>query len=140
MIKQFSTKIRRYVLATLLALSVFGISPSVSLASTNTSTVDAPTEQVANSPAPAQAAAMLQRLAAAEAALHRGQFEATVTNAEGSGAWARLRFDLGDAIQPPAFHITSVMTTNFVVQTTERITIGDRSWERQPNGSWSARP
>jgi hypothetical protein len=101
----------------------------------------APTAAAATSTnAPPAAAATLQRVAAAEAALHRGQIEATISNADGTGAWARLRFDVGDTTQPAAFHMTSTYTGTAGAQTVERITIGDRSWERQANGGWSARP
>jgi len=86
------------------------------------------------------AAVMLQRVAAAEAALHRGQIEATISNADGTGAWAQLRFDFGDAINPPALHMTSIYTGTTSVQKVERISIGDRSWERSSDGRWSARP
>jgi hypothetical protein len=83
---------------------------------------------------------MLARVAAAEAALRRGQIEATISNADGTGAWAQTRFDLGDATQPPAIHITSIYTGTASVQRVERISIGERSWERSPDGHWSTRP
>jgi excisionase family DNA binding protein len=89
---------------------------------------------------PASASDLLQRVAAAETALRRGQIVATISNADGTGAWAQTRFDLGDAIRPPALHITSIYTGTAVVQKVERITIGDQSWERSSNGRWSARP
>lgn len=89
---------------------------------------------------PTSAADMLRRVAAAEAALRRGQTEASMSNADGTGAWAQIRFDFGDATRPPAFHITSIYTGTASVQKVERITIGERSWERAPDGRWSARP
>jgi hypothetical protein len=83
---------------------------------------------------------MLRRVAAAEAALRRGQIIATISNADGTGAWAQLRFDFGDATNPPALHMTSSYTGTASAQSVERITIGDQSWERSPDGRWSARP
>jgi excisionase family DNA binding protein len=83
---------------------------------------------------------VLYRVAAAEAALRRGQAEARISNADGTGAWAQVRFDFGDTTRPPAFHITSIYTGTAGVQKVERITIGERSWERSPDGHWSARP
>jgi hypothetical protein len=83
---------------------------------------------------------MLRRVAAAEAALRGGQIEARISNADGTAAWAQIRFDFGDATKPPAFHITSTYTGTASVQKVERITIGERSWERSPDGHWSTRP
>jgi hypothetical protein len=90
-------------------------------------------------PTPAQrsAAALLDQVADAEAALRSGHFEATLDYGGGSRSSAAVRFDLGDEQQMPRLHLTTTYEGAEEVQTTERITIGDTTWERQLDGSWT---
>lgn len=85
---------------------------------------------------------MRQQVAAAEAALRSGDFEATILNRDGSRSSARVRFHLGDQQQAPAFHMITLYEGigGAPPQVAERISIGDRSWQRAPNGDWSAIP
>jgi len=89
---------------------------------------------------PPSAQVLLQRVSAAEAALRTGQLEATITYGSGLRSSARVRFDLGDAQHVPRFQITTTYEGTNGVQTTERITIGDQSWERQQDGQWTVMP
>jgi hypothetical protein len=89
---------------------------------------------------PPSAQVLLQRVSAAEAALRTGQLEATITYGSGLRSSARVRFDLGDAQHVPRFQITTTYEGTNGVQTTERITIGDQSWERQQDGQWTMMP
>ncbi len=97
------------------------------------------TPTTASQPSPA-AQVLLQRVAAAEAALRTGQLEATITYGSGLRSSARVRFDLGDERHVPRFQITTTYEGTNGVQTTERITIGDQSWERQQDGQWTVMP
>jgi membrane protease YdiL (CAAX protease family) len=89
---------------------------------------------------PPSARDVLHRIAAAEATLQTGQFEATIDYGNGNRSSARVRFDLGNQQRVPRFQITSMYTGTAGIQTTERITIGDQSWQRELDGDWSARP
>jgi hypothetical protein len=89
---------------------------------------------------PPSAQVLLQRVSAAEAALRTGQLEATIIYGSGLRSSARVRFDLGDAQHVPRFQITTTYEGTNGVQTTERITIGDQSWERQQDGHWTTTP
>lgn len=88
---------------------------------------------------PASAEIILLQVAEAEAALRTGQLEATITASSGPGSSARVQFDLGDEQREPRFHITTTYESTTGDQTTERITIGDQSWERQQNRQWAVR-
>jgi hypothetical protein len=71
--------------------------------------------------------------------LWAGQFEATIDYGGTNRSSAQVRFDTGQGQRPPAFQIASTYEGSSGTQTTERITIGDRSWERQPDRSWVER-
>jgi hypothetical protein len=75
-------------------------------------------------------------VAAAEATLRTGELEATIDYGGGSRAAARVRFDLGDAQHVPRLHMITTYQSATGRQTSERITIGDQSWQRQPDGQW----
>jgi hypothetical protein len=89
---------------------------------------------------PASAEVILLQVAEAEAALRMGQLEATITYGSGQRSSARVRFDLGDEQRVPRFQITTTYTSTDGVQITERITIGDQSWQRQQEGQWTTTP
>jgi hypothetical protein len=80
--------------------------------------------------------ALLQRVTEAESGLRMGELEATVDYSKGSHSSARVRFDLGDAEHAPRLHIVTTYQSANGSQTSERITIGDQSWQRQPDGLW----
>jgi hypothetical protein len=82
------------------------------------------------------ASAWFQRVATAEAALRTGQFEATIDYGGGNRAAARVRFDLGDVQHVPRLHMITTYQSATSSQTSERITIGDQSWQSQPDGQW----
>ena len=89
---------------------------------------------------PPSAVAVLQQVAAAEAALRTGQFEAAIDYGNGNRSSARVRFDLADATHVPRIHVTSTYEGTSGAQTVERITIGEQSWQRDPDGHWIAKP
>ncbi|MGH2354202.1 MAG: hypothetical protein ACRDJN_21565, partial [Chloroflexota bacterium] len=90
--------------------------------------------------APAAGQTVLQRVAAAEAALRSGQIEATIGYGEATQSSALVVFDLGDDARVPRLHITTTYAGAAGARTTERITVGDRTWERQSGGPWVAAP
>ena len=83
---------------------------------------------------------VLQQVAAAEAALRTGQFEAAIDYGNQNRSSAHLRFDLGDDRRAPRLHIVSQYQSASSAHIIERITIGDRSWQREIDGRWTARP
>jgi len=82
--------------------------------------------------------AVLQQVAAAEAALRTGQLEAMIDYGNGTRSSAQVRFDLGTLGRVPRLHIITIYQSATGTQTVERITIGDRAWQRQPDGPWAA--
>jgi excisionase family DNA binding protein len=83
---------------------------------------------------------VLQQVAAAEAALRTGQFEAAIDYGNQNRSSAHLRFDFGDDRRTPRLHIVSQYQSASGAQIVERITIGDQSWQREIDGRWTARP
>jgi hypothetical protein len=117
--------------------------PEASTRQTPTLTAPKPTPATAK-PLPAAGAAsaevILLQVAEAEAALRMGQLEATITYGSGARSSARVRFDLGDEQRVPCFQIITTYEGAKSIQTTERITIGDQSWERQQDSQSTAMP
>jgi hypothetical protein len=83
---------------------------------------------------------VVQRLIAAEGALRSGQFEAVLDYGNGVRTTATVAFDYGDVTHPQRLHIKTVYTSPTGSQTSERIIVGDRAWDRQPDGRWVATP
>jgi uncharacterized protein len=81
----------------------------------------------------------LQQVAAAEAALQTGEFEATLDYGKGNRALSQLSFDLGGAGNRLHMHLTAIYSSTNGTQTTERIAIGDKVWDRQPDGRWAVK-
>jgi hypothetical protein len=77
-------------------------------------------------------------VAKAEAALRSGQFEASIQFSEANGASSTIVFDLGDQTHEARLHITTTYQTKDRTQTLERIMIGERAWQRQGDGPWTA--
>lgn len=88
--------------------------------------------------APAPATPLLQQLGEVVAALRAGEIDAELSYMDGSRAYAIVRFDLGDDQRAPRFKITTTYVGTAGTQLVERITIGDRAWQREPNGAWMA--
>jgi len=83
---------------------------------------------------------ILLQLAQVEAALRTGHLEATITYGSGQRSTAQVRFDLGDEQRVPRFEIITTYEGSTGAQTFARTTIGDQSWERQPDGRWTLMP
>lgn len=96
-----------------------------------TATALAPTAQP-------NASAIQQRIVDAEAALRTGELVATIDYGDQNTTAVELRFDFGMAQESPRLQITSIYTSGTQIQITERITIGNRSWQRQDQGKWLA--
>jgi hypothetical protein len=84
------------------------------------------------------AAELVQRVTTAEQTLRAGAIEATLDYNNGSSASAQLRFDIGSTDQKSRFWIRSTYNGTSGSQVVERIAIGDKGWERQPDGHWLA--
>jgi hypothetical protein len=77
-------------------------------------------------------------VAEAEVALRTGEIEAEIDYGAGRHGSARLVFDRGQAGTPPRLQVTTTYGSGADGHTTERIVIGERSWERQSGGAWTA--
>jgi hypothetical protein len=82
---------------------------------------------------------LLQQVSATVNGVHTGRFDVTLAYKDGTSSSAQVSFDFGDAQHAPRLHMTSTYQSTTSKQTVERITIGNRSWERQANGPWSER-
>lgn len=125
-------------LATHITAPTLTPSPSATSLSGFSLTAPAPT---ATSTQPAAAThspgEIARRVAQAEAALRTGEIVATIDYGNGALASATLIFDLGSVGRAPGLHITTTYQSGATIQTTEFITVGDRSWRRQPDGRWA---
>jgi len=80
-------------------------------------------------------------VASAEAALRTGQFDATIDSPGGSRTTAQVWFDVGDLEHPSRFHIKTTYKGSSPTPTVvERILIGNRAWQREQSGKWTAIP
>lgn len=102
-----------------------------------TSGSPAATEMPGPTAGPPTAAEVLRQVAAAEAALRTGQLEGTIDYGNGTRSSAQVRFDLGADGGVPRLHIVTTYQSASGTQTVERITIGDKAWQRQPGGEWT---
>jgi hypothetical protein len=83
---------------------------------------------------------IVQRVAEATTTVRVAQIEASINYPDGTDSTALVRFDLGDEQQAPRFQITSIYTGTAGTQTVERITIGERSWQRSLGHEWVSKP
>ena len=89
---------------------------------------------------PPSLADILARTTAAEAALRSGEFDATIEYGDGSRSVVRVRFDLGNGQQPRRLHIASTSQSTTGSTVFEQIAIGEQTWQRQADGSWTPAP
>lgn len=99
-------------------------------------------EALVNAPTTSQLSAttMRQQVVGAQGALRTGQFAATIDYGNGTQVSAEVRFDLGDERHAPGLHLITTYQGLSSTRTWESITIGDRSWQRQSGGHWTATP
>jgi hypothetical protein len=88
--------------------------------------------------APPTVERVVQQVEAAKAVLRTGELEATITYGEGQPSVSFVRFDLGNETQDPRVHITTTYHGTDSEQNLEYIMIGDKSWQRQTDGRWTA--
>jgi ketosteroid isomerase-like protein len=72
-----------------------------------------------------------------EAALRTGELAAVTDYGDGNGTALQMRFDFGDTQQLPQLYLTTVYTSAGQTQVSERITVGEQSWQRQDGGDWA---
>jgi len=86
----------------------------------------------------------LRKLAAAESTLRSGQMDVTIDDSTAGRMTRQVRFDLGDQQHSPrVFWRTTYepalrSSAEDREQTIERVTVGDRTWERKSGGAWMA--
>ncbi|MCZ7571464.1 MAG: LysM peptidoglycan-binding domain-containing protein [Ardenticatenaceae bacterium] len=88
---------------------------------------------------PSSATVILQQVAQAEAAVRTGRFDVAINYGDRTRSVASILFDLGDGRREPRLHIITTYESAEGTQAIERITIGNRSWERQPDNPWVAK-
>jgi hypothetical protein len=82
---------------------------------------------------------MLRQVVVATDRLRTATIDATIDYGRGTRASAQISFDLGAKGEVPRMHMTSIYTGSTSSQKVERITIGEQSWERGPDGHWNER-
>lgn len=100
--------------------------------------VTTPTPAPSATPGPVTAAMLAERAAAAEAALRSGELDATAAYGDGSRSSVLVIFDLGAPGSVARLYTKTTYVSPKGTQTVERITVGERSWQLQPDGSWVA--
>jgi hypothetical protein len=78
-----------------------------------------------------------RRVVDSEALLRTGELAAVTDYGDGNGTALQMRFDFGDTQQPPRLYLTTVYTSAGQAQISERITVGEQSWQRQDGGDWT---
>jgi hypothetical protein len=85
--------------------------------------------------------ALLNHVAAAEAALRTGQFDVSMDSGGGSRSTSRVWFDLGDSSHDSRFRIVTAYEGRVPAGAAlERVLVGNRAWQRGPNGKWALVP
>jgi hypothetical protein len=77
---------------------------------------------------------LLQQVDAAVAGLRTGEIEAVIEYAGGARSTVQVRFALGDARQLEAIHLATTYRAATGARTDERVLVGDRAWQREPEG------
>jgi CAAX protease family protein len=106
----------------------------ITVAPPTTAPTGAPTTPTGS---PVSASDLLQRVAAAEAALRTGEFVATLDYGNGNLASSLVRFDLDGGDGRLRIYLRTTYTSTSGTQMIERIAIGDKTWQRQPDGVWA---
>jgi hypothetical protein len=83
---------------------------------------------------------LVRQVAQAEETLRTGQFDATLESSDTSRSQASVRFDLGDVNQAARLQMAARYESGSGAQTTERIVVGDKVWQRQAGGGWTVAP
>jgi hypothetical protein len=111
-------------------------------------TAVAPSPTAAPAPSPTtppatatpSAAALYRQVVAAEAAVVSGELTASFESNGQLQSSAQVRFDFGDGGRPPRLRIATTYRGAAGSQQVEQIAIGDRWWQRRPDGGWEAIP
>jgi hypothetical protein len=72
-----------------------------------------------------------------EAALQSGRLEAVLSYGSGQRSTVTIRFDLRAENNGPRYHASTTYTGQEGSSTSEQVTIGDQSWQRQRGGAWA---
>lgn len=113
--------------------------PSIVPARVPTATLSPPTVTIIPTLSATPAAPdVLQDVVLAEAALRSGELEAIMELGNGVRSSARVRFDMGSQEQVVRFHMITEYQGAEASQTMERITVGERSWQRNAQGGWDS--
>jgi hypothetical protein len=76
------------------------------------------------------------QIAAEESALQSGTFEVLLDYGQGSRSSVIVRFDLGGAGKEKRLALTTTASGKTADPRIELLAIGDRTWQRQPDGTW----
>ncbi len=112
--------------------------PTAAPAVTSAASLPAPTATVETllNAVPPSAAEVVRKIASAEAGLRTGQLAARIDVADASSTTVDMAFDLGDGRQPPRLESMTTYLAGGGTRAVERITVGDRTWQREPGGEW----
>lgn len=91
-------------------------------------------------PADQLALVLQQQVVQAESRLRRGTLEATTDDGKGTQTIIRLRFDLGDQSGTSRLHRIATTQGSSGTVNKEEVIVGDRAWQRQPDGRWQVIP
>jgi hypothetical protein len=89
---------------------------------------------------PTATPSLLMRVNSAQADLRRGRIVATMGYESDTQSQSELVFDFGLDEAGPRLRLTSTYNSSAGKQTTQRIVIGDQSWDRSRDGRWTVGP
>lgn len=118
-------------------------SPAVQAATAPATAAPEPSPQAAPEQLPTlerSAVEILQQVKATVDRMRTGQLDASLDYGKGNRSSASVTFDLGDGAAPAGIHIRTTYAGPSGRQTSERITIGDRTWQRQADSAWVDQP
>jgi hypothetical protein len=83
---------------------------------------------------------ILQQVEATVDSMRTGQLNASLDYGKGNRSSASVTFDLGDGAAPAGIHINTTYAGASGRQTSERVTIADRTWQRLADSGWIDQP
>jgi hypothetical protein len=86
------------------------------------------------------AGALRQKVVTAEESVVSGELTATLESNGRRQSSAQIRFDLGGGTRPPRVQITTTYHGATETQQREQLVVGDRWWQRRPDGGWESIP
>ena len=117
-----------------------GLWPTSTLAPVGATPLTTQSSATRSPVSPPGAATLAQRVAGVEATVRTGQIDVVADYGDGRRVLYNSRFDLGPAGGSQNLAFKSVYEGQTGSRIAERVTIGERTWDREDNGGWLLKP